>query len=246
MTPVDHAIAGLGGRGAIMALVVAVLLGLRHATDPDHLTAVSTLVMSEGEHGMRRAARLGLAWGAGHALTLCVFGLPVVLFRGVLPEPVQRAAEVTVGLVITLLAIRLIVRWRRGSFHVHPHRHGERWHSHPHAHEPAGEHRAAHEHAHPESLGRSPRAAFGIGLVHGVGGSAAVGLLLVSAVPQRAEAVAALMLFASATAVSMAALSTGFGRLLGRAAFAHGPQRLIPAVGTLSLAFGAWYTAVAL
>jgi ABC-type nickel/cobalt efflux system permease component RcnA len=248
MTPVDQAIASLGGGGFLMALVVSLLLGLRHATDPDHLTAVSTLVMSEGERGARRAGRLGLAWGTGHALTLFLFGLPVVLFRGLLPEAVQHAAEATIGLVIAALAIRLLVRWRRGYFHVHPHRHGDRWHSHPHAHEhePALEHPAAHAHAHPESLGRSPLAAFGIGLVHGVGGSAAVGVLLVGAVPGRLHAAIALLLFAVATALSMAALSSGFGRALGRAAVARRVERLVPALGTLSLAFGAWYAAVAL
>ncbi|MEA2398871.1 MAG: hypothetical protein QOK25_2427 [Thermoleophilaceae bacterium] len=248
MTSIDQSIASLGGGGFLMALVVALLLGLRHATDPDHLTAVSTLVMSEGEGGARRAGRLGLAWGTGHALTLFLFGLPVVLFRGSLPQPIQKAAEATIGLVIVALAIRLLVRWRRGYFHAHPHRHGDRWHSHPHAHErePAREHPSAHEHAHPESLGRSPLAAFGIGLVHGLGGSAAVGVLLVGAVPGRMHAAIALLLFAIATALSMAVLSSGFGRALGRAAVARRVERLVPALGTLSLAFGTWYAAVAL
>ena len=71
-------------------------------------------------------------------------------------------------------------------------------------------------------------------------------LLVVGAVPSRAEAAAALVVFAGATMVSMAALSTGFGRVLGRAATTRGAQRLFPALGTLSLAFGAWYTALAL
>ena len=234
--------------GLLPTLGLGFLFGLQHATDPDHLTAVSTLVMSEGEGGARRAGRLGLAWGAGHALTLFVFGLPVVLFRDALPEPLQQAAEATIGLVIAALAIRLLVRWRRGYFHVHPHRHGDRWHSHPHAHEhePARQHPSAHQHAHPESLGRSPLAAFGIGLVHGLGGSAAVGVLLVGAVPGRVHAAIALLLFATATALSMAALSNGFGRALGRAAVARRVERLVPALGTLSLAFGTWYAAVAL
>src|SRR2546421_6387181 len=154
MNSVDHAIANFGGGGLLMSLVVALLLGLRHAVDPDHLTAVSTLVMSEGDRGARRAGRLGLAWGCGHAITLFVFGLPVVAFRAALPEPVQRAAEATIGIVIVALALRLLVRLRRGYSHIHPHRHGDRWHSHPHAHEyePREEHPVAHDHPHPESL----------------------------------------------------------------------------------------------
>jgi hypothetical protein len=244
----DDTIAGLGGGGLVTALVAALLLGLRHATDPDHLTAVSTLVMSEGEDGARRAGRLGVAWGAGHALTLLVFGLPVVLFRDSLPEGVRRAAEFAVGMAIAALAVRLLVRWRRGYFHAHPHRHGESWHAHPHAHErgSGGAHAAAHRHSHPEALGRSPLAAFGIGLVHGIGGSAAVGVLLVGAVPGRLESAVALIAFAAATAASMALLSTGLGRALGGAAATGRARRSIPALGVLSLAFGAWYAALAL
>ena len=141
------------------------LLGLRHATDPDHLTAVSTLVLSERGRGTRRAGRLGLAWGLGHALTLLAFGLPAVLLSAYLPDAVQRAAEALVGLVIVLLALRLLRRWRRGYFHAHPHAHGGVRHAHPHVHEGSGH--GAHEHAHAEALGRTPLAAAGIGMLHG-------------------------------------------------------------------------------
>ena len=85
----DEGIANLGGSGA-MALILALLLGLRHATDPDHLTAISTLALSGQRHGPRRAAALGLAWGLGHAVTLFAFGLPVILFRRLLPDSAQR------------------------------------------------------------------------------------------------------------------------------------------------------------
>src|SRR5215211_2174087 len=74
----------------------AFLLGLRHAADPDHLTAVSTLVMSDERAG-RRAGLLGLSWGAGHGLTLLALGLPVVLFGDELPEAVQQGAELAVA-----------------------------------------------------------------------------------------------------------------------------------------------------
>jgi high-affinity nickel permease len=74
---------------APMALLVAVLLGLRHATDPDHLTAVSTLLLGENRRSWRRAAGLGLAWGMGHATTLFLFGLPLVLFGRLLPPLIQ-------------------------------------------------------------------------------------------------------------------------------------------------------------
>ncbi len=230
-----------------MALLVAVLLGLRHATDPDHLTAVSTLVLGDRRRGTRGAAVLGLAWGLGHAATLFLCGLPVILFRRALPPALAAGAEVAIGLLIVLLAARLLVRWRRGSFHSHPHVHGNLVHAHPHAHElrAAAEHAVAHRHAHAESLGRSPLAAFGIGLLHGAGGSAAIGVLLVGAVAGRANGVLTLVLFAASTAASMAIVSAAVGYALTRGA-ATRVERWVPALAVAGALFGLWYAAAAL
>jgi ABC-type nickel/cobalt efflux system permease component RcnA len=224
-------------------MAVALLLGLRHAADPDHLAAVSTLIAAEPRDGSRRAARLGLAWGLGHALTLAAFGLPIVLFHAHLPDGVQRGAEAFVGVLIMLLALRLLLRWRRGRFHAHAHRHGDVEHRHLHPHRAAG-----HEHAHrPEArLGRTPAQAFGIGLVHGVGGSAGVGVLLLATIPGQAEAVAALVVLALGTAVSMAALSWAFGYAITRGPEPSRTLAFAPALGTLTLVFGCWYTLGAL
>jgi hypothetical protein len=248
MFGLDEWIVRLGGSG-IMVFGVAILLGLRHATDPDHLTALSTLFLGGGHSGPRRATTLGLAWGLGHAATLFAFGLPVVLFRRFLPEPVQRGAEAAIGLVIVALAIRLLLRWHRGYFHVHPHTHGSVRHAHPHAHEhahgPAG-HPVQHTHVHAEGLGRSPLTAFGIGLIHGIGGSAAVSVLLVSAVSSQAQAVIALLLFAAATAASMAVVSSAFGYALARGPIRHRLATLVPVFGAASLIVGVWYSLGAL
>src|SRR2546428_10488686 len=96
-----------------LVVVVAIVLGLRHASDPDHLAAVTTLIASGPERGKRAAARLGSAWGLGHAVSLFCFGLPIVLFKAYLPEAVQQGAETSVGLVIVAPAVWLLVRWRR-------------------------------------------------------------------------------------------------------------------------------------
>jgi ABC-type nickel/cobalt efflux system permease component RcnA len=245
MSGIDERLLEVGGGGSLwLALVVALLLGLRHATDPDHLTALSTLVLGEGERGPRRAGRLGLAWGAGHGVTLVALGLPVVLFNDVLPAWAQRGAELLVAAVIVVLAVRLLARWRRGYFHVHPHEHsGGVLHAHPHVHEhaPAEHHGHAHEHRHEEAVGRSPLAAFAIGLMHGAGGSAAVGILLIAAIDSDAEAVAALALFAGGTALSMGLCSAAWGLLLVSCAVERRLSFLAPAFGTASLAFGCWY-----
>jgi ABC-type nickel/cobalt efflux system permease component RcnA len=235
------------GEGLAVVLFVALLLGLRHASDPDHLAAVSTLIASDPEDGTRRAGRLGLAWGGGHALALAAFGLPIVLLSAYLPDPAQRAAEALVGLMIMFLALRLLLRWRRGHFHAHAHRHGDVEHRHLHAHATHSRghaHGAVHDHVHePEArLGRSPWQAFGIGLAHGTGGSAGVGVLLIATIPGQAEAVAALVVLALGTAVSMALLSSGFGYAITRGPVVRRMLAFAPAMGCMTLAFGCWYT----
>jgi len=240
MLGLDDRVADLAqGGGVLLVLLVALLLGLRHATDPDHLAAVSTLIASDPEDGSRRAGRLGLAWGAGHALTLALFGLPVVLLQGHLSEPVQRAAETGVGLMIMFLAVRLLARWRSGHFHAHAHRHGELEHRHLHPH-PA----RTHDHSHDPGarLGRTRLQAFAIGLVHGAGGSAGVSVLVLAAISDRAEASAALIVLAAGTAVSMALLSSAFGYAITRGPVVTRMLAFAPAMGVVTLAFGGWYT----
>jgi len=224
------------GTSLLIVIVVAVLLGFRHATDPDHLAAVSTLVASGRERGARCAALLGSAWGAGHATSLFAFGVPIVLFKAYLPESVQRGAETAVGVMIVALAAWLLVRWRRGLFHVHVHEHSGSRHAHGHVHGSPAEH--AHERT---RKARSPFQAYAIGLVHGMGGSAGVGVLLLAAIHDHAVALAALALFAFFTAVSMALLSTGFGLTLSREPVRRSFNRIAPALGAASLLFGVWY-----
>jgi ABC-type nickel/cobalt efflux system permease component RcnA len=227
------------GTTLLLVALIAIVLGFRHATDPDHLTAVSTLLAGTRERASGAAARLGLSWGLGHAVSLFAFGLPIVLFKSYLPEPVQQGAETTVGVVIAALAVWLLVRWRRGLFHLHLHAHQAGLHAHGHVHDGS-------DHPHRSSRARSPLQAFGIGLVHGMGGSAGVGVLLLASIHNRGIAVAALALFAICTALSMAALSTGLGFTLTRGRVAGLFPRIAPALGLLSLSFGVWYALGAL
>src|SRR5438477_9247467 len=159
----DRIAAFSDGTTMMIVVLVAVVLGLRHASDPDHLAAVTTLIASGKDRATWAAARLGFAWGLGHATSLFVFGLPVVLYSAYLPEPVQSAAETSVGFVIAALAVLLLARWRRGVF------------------------RDGHEHVHVRT--RTGRGAFGIGLVHGMGGTAGAGLLLLAAITSQVLAV---------------------------------------------------------
>jgi hypothetical protein len=202
------------GTTLLIVVAVSILLGLRHASDPDHLAAVTTMIASGKERAARRAARLGFTWGLGHATSLFVFGLPVILYSAYLPEAVQKAAETSVGFVIVLLSLLLLLRWRRGVYH----------------------HTALHTHG-----TRTGLQAYGIGLIHGMGGTAGVGLLLLATIHSRPLAIAALAIFAFCTALSMAALSTGFGLALTTDPVRRSFHVLAPALGSMSLVFGVWY-----
>jgi len=221
MFGLDEQIASFSAGTTIgVVILVALVLGLRHATDPDHLAAVTTLLASGKGRAARSAARLGFVWGLGHATSLFAFGLPVVLYRAYLPESVQRGAETAVGVMIVLLALALLNRWRRDRFHVHVHEHDGERHSHG---------------------ARTPLQAYLIGVVHGIGGTAGVGVLLLASIPSHALAIVCLGVFAFFTAVSMSLLSSGFGLTLSRPRVRRSFGRLAPALGVVSLVFGVWY-----
>ena len=220
MLGLDDHIADLSsGASVLVVILVASLLGLRHATDPDHLAAVATLVASKRDKVARSAARMGAFWGLGHATTLLLFGLPILLADRYLPEPLQRGAETAVATLIVFLAVRLLHRWRTGYFR-------------PHEHDDVHRHRV-----------RTPLGAYGIGLVHGMGGSAGVGVLLLAAIPSRTVAVVSLVVLAAFTAVSMTMLTTGFGLTMRTRAVSGSIGAVAPILGVSSLAFGFWYAA---
>ena len=225
MFGLDDWIAGLSHGGSFaVVLIVATLLGLRHAIDPDHIAAMTSLVASNRERASRAAARLGWWWGLGHGVTLVVFGVPILIAERFLPELAQQAAETAVAALIVFLAIRLIVRWRHGYFDLHAHPDSNETHRHD---------------------VRTPAGAFGIGLVHGMGGSAGVGVLLLAAIPDETVAVAGLLVLALFTAVSMTIVTTGFGATLSVPAVARPVVGAAPVLGVASLTFGIWYAAAA-
>jgi hypothetical protein len=215
MEQLDSALIGLfQGAPLAVALGIAFLLGLRHATDPDHLMAVTSLVARD-TGSTRSAARLGAVWGAGHASALLAIGLPLIVLGASLPPALETTAEKAVGVVILVLAARVLARW------LHRNR--------------------PHDHDHDRPL-RTPRQAFGIGLLHGLAGTGAVVLLLIAALPTPLQACAALAVFAPMSAVSMALCSSGFAWTLTRPAILPLYRTvLMPALGALGLAFGIWY-----
>jgi ABC-type nickel/cobalt efflux system permease component RcnA len=225
MFGLDDWIAGLSdGASFAVVVLVATLLGLRHATDPDHIAAVTALIASGRERATRSAARLGAWWGLGHAVTLVLFGVPILVGGRYLPQLLQQSAETAVAALIVFLALRLLVRWRHGYFNLHAHPHRD------------------HDHRH---VVRTPLGAFGIGLAHGMGGSAGVGVLLLAAIPSQTAALVALVILALFTAVSMTIVTSGFGWTLSLRPVAGAVAASVPAIGLSSVAFGLWYAAAA-
>lgn len=231
----------IGGAISWTSLLLALGLGLRHALDPDHVSAVATITAAESGRGVRRAMSVGLAWGLGHALTLLVLGVPVICAGPWIPHWVHASAEIAVGAIIVFLAARLLVRWRRGELHLHAHDHAGLVHVHPHAHDVMHAKAVAREHRHAHPAPRSPRAAFGVGLLHGIGGSAPGGILVIAAAPDRARALSALAVFAAGTAVSMVIASGVAGVALSHGPVARRFNVVAPVLGAAALAFGVWY-----
>ncbi len=230
----DHWLTGLfSGAPLLVALGIALLLGLRHASDPDHLVAVTSLVASE-DGDTRVAARLGAWWGFGHATTLLVVGIPLIVFKSELPSWLESGAEKAIGLVILVLAGRVLWKWARGDYRAGRHVHDDTGHRH-----------LQRGHGHEHTAVRTPTQAFGIGLLHGLAGSGAVALLLLAGLPGRFEAAAALAVFAPASLLSMAAFTAGFAWILTRPAIEPVYRGiLIPVVGAFGLLFGLWYAGI--
>lgn len=223
----------LDGTPLVVALAIAFLLGLRHASDPDHLVAVTSLMAAEGGD-TGKAARLGAWWGVGHAGALLGIGIPLIAFKAELPVWLETGAERAIGIVIVVLALRVIVKWARGDYrasaHAHDDGHGQRRHL----------RRGGHGHRHAKVRTRGQ--ALSIGLLHGLAGTGAVVLLLIAALPTQLEAALALAVFAPMSILSMAACTAAFAWVLTRPVVEPVYRAvLIPALGLFGVVFGLSY-----
>ena len=256
-------------------LAIGFFLGMRHATDPDHVIAVSTIVSRE--RSITKAGLIGILWGCGHTLTIAIVGAAIILFGLVIPPRIGLTMEFSVGLMLILLGVLNLTgvsKWLSEKFSPsHPHVTGE--HAHLHQHE-AGLHFHWHSHssqqdhhgdslALPRWLSRSPKgegstsseekgrggsfAGLGlfhalrplfVGIVHGLAGSAAVALLVLSTIREPRWAVFYLLVFGVGTIVGMmlitAALALPFSFAGYR--FVRLNRALVFGSGLLSLCFG--------
>lgn len=149
----------------IAFLITGFLLGLKHSLDTDHLAAVSTIVSRNSE--IRKSALQGALWGMGHTATLLVVGFFILIFKLSMPYSLSHFFELIVGFVLVYLGISLAFRVKREKIHLHAHEHNG--------------HKHIHLHSHKESLAhKHPHQSFLVGLVHGLAGSAALMLIVLS------------------------------------------------------------------
>ncbi len=216
---------------------MGLLLGLRHALDADHIAAVAALATRA--RSVRETVRVGLAWGAGHAVTLFAAAGAVIAVDLEDSGRIAIAFEFAVGAMLVLLGLDVMRRVIRERVHAHAHRHARHeTHVHVHSHTGAGEHgEPGHAHAHPAGLSR--RAAL-VGVMHGLAGSAALLLISVGAMETVAYAVAYVALFGLGSILGMAALSMTIALPLRRCAgmITWGYNGIHATVGAATIALG--------
>jgi high-affinity nickel-transport protein len=204
------------------------LLGMRHALEPDHLTAVSTLVT--GERSSVRAAILGATWGLGHTLSLVAVGAVLVVLRAEMPARVADLFELFVAIMLVGLGIRaIVVAVRQGPIGpAHTHHHGPLIHSHSGA--------KPHVHLGRWTLARRPLL---VGAVHGLAGSGALTALVLATLTSTAARITYMALFGFGSTVGMAVLSALLGWPLARFGANRAMTRALSiAVGCLSIGLG--------
>jgi ABC-type nickel/cobalt efflux system permease component RcnA len=182
------------------ALGVGFLLGLRHAADADHVAAVSAFVAQH--RSLAKSCLLGTFWGAGHTAALLMAGVATIAFKLTISPAVERGLETLVALVLILLGSQVLLRsLDTVGLHGHDHAHGDRFHRHVDAH--VGAH-SAPGHFHLLRVGRRP---FLVGVLHGMAGSAALVLLVLSTITHPLGGLLYIMVFGVGSTAGMLCLS---------------------------------------
>ena len=229
-------------------LMFGLLLGMKHATEADHLAAVATLATRESS--LTGTIRQGVAWGIGHTLTLMLFGGIVLALGKAIPQQMERMLELAVGMMLIALGIDVLRRLRRQRVHLHLHAHGpgvKHLHAHSHAGEhvgnnrqPYGLHRnAMHRHAHRPQL---PVRAVAVGMMHGLAGSAALIVLSLGAVQSIPMGIFFIALFGLGSITGMALLSMAVAIPLRMTAgyFTWMQNGVTAAIGGFTCVLGTW------
>ena len=234
--------AALGTAGALGVLGLGLVYGLKHATEVDHIVAVSTIVSEHRK--LSHAAWVGGLWGAGHTISLAVVGSFVLAMRIVIPERLAGFLELAVALMIIFLGVTATAKafGKRGDFHLHEHTHDNVPHVHVHFHEPGTRHAGpvkSHSHA-IRQVGFKPVM---VGAVHGLAGSAALTLLVLTQIHSMTLGLLYLGMFGLGSMVGMLLMSgvVGLPFVLSARRLTSVHYNLQMAAGALSVCFGLWY-----
>lgn len=241
--------------GLLSLLSVGFFLGMRHATDPDHVIAVTTIVSRQ--RSIKAAALIGAVWGIGHTLTVAVVGGGIILFSVSIPPRLGLTMELLVGVMLVLLGIMNlsgILQWIQDTvgqtgrgLHAHAHPHGDYAHSHVHGHG-VGAHGHQEDHT-PQAWLDRQLGRLGIyqairplivGVVHGLAGSAAVALLVLTTIREPGWAMLYLLLFGVGTVAGMMLITAAIAAPFAYTAVRLGRfnRHLRVATGLLSVGFG--------
>jgi ABC-type nickel/cobalt efflux system permease component RcnA len=232
--------------GSFALLALGLMFGLKHATEVDHVVAVSTLV---SEHrNLWRAAIVGALWGAGHTTSVLLVGVLVLVYRVTIPPNVAKWLEFGVALMIIGLGVLAITRVfrRRPDVHLHRHSHDGQSHVHLHFHEHGTEHTSAASSTssfHSHAISRIGLKPILVGALHGLAGSAALTLLLLTQIQQVWLSLAYLALFGIGSTVGMMLMSglIGLPFVLSGRGLTKINYGLQTVSGSLSIVFGLWY-----
>jgi ABC-type nickel/cobalt efflux system permease component RcnA len=202
-------VADISPTSIALLLLFSFLAGLKHATEPDHVAAVSTIVSDR--KNVWSSSLVGGLWGVGHTLALLIAAIAVVAFHFEISERLTNVLELGVGVMLLFLGAQTLWKvFRGGSVHAHVHRHGPIVHVHPHVHDPE----EVHSHAAPapthHGLRLNPKPLF-VGLVHGLAGSGALMLLILATISSPAVAIAYILIFGVGSIGGMMAMSMLIG-----------------------------------
>jgi hypothetical protein len=188
-------------------LLLGLITGLRHAMEADHIAAVSTIVAAgKSQKRLRLAPLLGALWGLGHTASLFAAGLAVLLLAISIPEKVSGTMEFGVGVMLVFLGATTLTgfnfgRFVRGVF-------GRHSHDHVHVHEDTG---IVHSHDHDHHDHRHGHKSLLVGMVHGMAGSGALMLVVLSTINSVPLGLAYIGIFGAGSIASMVAMSTLIG-----------------------------------
>ncbi|MCM3737559.1 sulfite exporter TauE/SafE family protein [Bacillus cytotoxicus] len=221
--------------GFLSILALGFVLGIKHAIEPDHIIAVSTIASQSKK--LFRSTLAGVFWGIGHTATLFIIGIILILMKGEIPEKWAMSLEFLVGIMLVYLGLTTVFSLK--NIHVHQHEHDgeEHKHKHIHSHIHSGKHEHKHQHTNVSYL-----KSLLIGLVHGLAGSGAMVLLTMSTVKSVWEAAIYILIFGVGTIIGMLFFTTLIGLpFVFSAKKVTLNKTLTQITGSISIVFGVYY-----